>query len=105
MDLDHFAQEVARLASLAGAEDHAQVPCRGLLGGCTWCSAIYRAVVGDERPTCMVCSGQHFAYEPHWSADAGATVELGVKLADAQPWRWESDRPVLINLTSDEGDQ
>lgn len=70
------------------------------MGGCTWCIALYRAAVGDERPTCLVCSGQHFLYEPHWAPGSTEAVQLGVTFANAMPARWDTEMPVLIRLLS-----
>lgn len=82
MDLEEFARLQARLAERAPDEaafiEHLVSPCRGLLGGCPVCVALYRAVIGDERPTCMACLGMHFAYEPHVAADNTGPVELGI---------------------------
>lgn len=40
-------------------------PCAGLPGGCRECIAIYRRIVGNELPYCVLCGTRHWAYESH----------------------------------------
>jgi len=52
------------------------LPCGGLPARCPTCIEIYRMIVGDEMPTCMVCGHRHWAYDP-CDDDSGPTVGLG----------------------------
>ncbi len=71
-----------RLQEIEHDPPPAWAKCAGLAGGCPDCIALYRELTGDERPTCVLCTGQHFAYEPHWAPDVLA-AELRLEEPDA----------------------
>jgi hypothetical protein len=54
-----MAERIAALPDTHGES------CGGLLGRCPDCIRLYRACVGDQVPFCVLCSAQHWAYDPH----------------------------------------
>lgn len=51
--------------------------CSGLAGGCLLCIVLYRLAMGADSPvpTCVICGGEHWAYQPHTTDQGGGLVD------------------------------